>query len=168
MLAYFANLLRGTQQAAGCIDVLSTAGTDGCKHAVRGKVIAELLHLFVIHALQWNIWNLMKADEVETAVQSLYQLDDCLGMLHAVIHSLEYDVFEREATLVGEVVVLQKLYHLLNTHTSFCRISSARSEGIGSCMEIATWHSLSSRNRFSLFLMPTELTVIRLGLHAQP
>ena len=81
MLAYFANLLRGTQQAAGCIDVLSTAGTDGCKHAVRGKVIAELLHLFVIHALQWNIWNLVEADEVETAVQSLYQLDDCLGML---------------------------------------------------------------------------------------
>ena len=33
---------------------------------------------------------------------------------------------------------------------------------------MARWHSLSSRKRFSFDFMPTELTVMRFGLHAQP
>ena len=45
-------------------------------------------------------------------------------------------------------------------------INFLRCSASGECIEMATWHSLSSRKRFSLFLMPTLLTVMRLGLQA--
>ena len=43
-------------------------------------------------------------------------------------------------------------------------ISCWRCSGNGECIEMATWHSLSSKKRFSLFFTPTLLTVMRFGL----
>ena len=63
----------------------------------------------------------MEADEVETAIKPFHQFDDGLGMLHTVVHSLEYDVLETQAALMREIVVLQKLYHLFYTHSAFSR-----------------------------------------------
>ena len=45
-------------------------------------------------------------------------------------------------------------------------ISWRRCSCSGECIDMATWHWLSSRNRFSLFFTPTLLTVMRLGLQA--
>ena len=45
-------------------------------------------------------------------------------------------------------------------------ISLRRCSGRGECIEMATWHSLSSRKRLSFVLMPTLLTVMRRGLQA--
>ena len=119
VLTNLANLLRCAEQSAGGIDVLSTAGTDGGENTVGGEVITELLHLLVIHSVQRNVWNRMESDEIEAAVETFHQLDDGLGMLHTVVHTLEDDVLEGEATLVGEVVVAQEVYHLFDAHASF-------------------------------------------------
>ena len=86
-----------------------------------GEVITELLHLLVVHTLQRDVGNLMEADEIETAIQTLHQFDDGLGMLHAVVHALEHDVLETQAALMREIVVLQQLHHLLDTHAPFGR-----------------------------------------------
>ena len=86
-----------------------------------GKVIAELLHLLIIHTLQRDVWNLVETDQVEAAVKSLHQFDDGLGMLHTVIYALKDDVFETQAALMREIIVPQQLYHLLNAHTPFGR-----------------------------------------------
>ena len=107
VLSDFSNLLRGAEQAAGGIDVLAAAGTDGGENTMLGEVITELLHLLVVHTLQRDVGNLMEADEIETAIQTLHQFDDGLGMLHAVVHALEHDVLETQAALMGEIVVLQ-------------------------------------------------------------
>ena len=59
MMSDFSDLFRGAEQTAGCIDVLAAAGTDSGENTMGSEVITELLHFFVIHALQWNIWNLI-------------------------------------------------------------------------------------------------------------
>ena len=85
VLSDFSNLLRGAEQAAGGVDVLAAAGTDGGENTMLGEVITELLHLLIIHTLQRNVWNLVETNQVEAAVKSLLQFDDGLGMLHAVV-----------------------------------------------------------------------------------
>lgn len=113
----FPNLLRGTQQSASGIDVLSTAGTNRSENSMRGQEVTELLHLLIIHPMQWDVWNLVETDEVDTAVEPLQELDDRLGMLHTVVHTLEDDILERETTLVREVIVAQQLHYLLDAHS---------------------------------------------------
>ena len=121
MMTDFSDLFRGAEQTAGCIDVLAAAGTDSGENTMGSEVITELLHLLIVHTLQWDVGNLMEADEIETAIKPLHQFDDGLGMLHTVVHSLEYDVLETQAALMREIVVLQKLYHLFYTHSAFSR-----------------------------------------------
>ena len=113
----FPNLLRGTQQSASGIDVLSTAGTNRSENSMRGQEVTELLHLLIIHPMQWDVWNLVETDEVDTAVKPFQELDDRLGMLHTVVHTLEDDILERETTLVREVIVAQQLHYLLDAHS---------------------------------------------------
>ena len=144
---YVFYLLRGTQQSAGGIDVLSAAGTDGGKHAVTGKIVSERLHARVVDSPQVDLGYLVEADKVDAAVEPLEQRDNLLGMLDAVVDSVENDILEREAALMGEVVVAQQLNDLFDAHT-------------------ATWQSLSSIKRFSLLRTPTDDTVMRLGLQA--
>ena len=67
VLSDFSNLLRGAEQAAGGVDVLAAAGTDGGENTMLGEVITELLHLLVVHTLQRDVGNLMETDEIETA-----------------------------------------------------------------------------------------------------
>ena len=47
-------------------------------------------------------------------------------------------------------------------------MSRCRCSWSGECMEMATWHWLSSRNRCRWRRTPTELTVMRFGLQAKP
>ena len=84
---------------------------------MRGQEVTELLHLLIIHPMQWDVWNLVETDEVDTAVEPLQELDDRLGMLHTVVHTLEDDILERETTLVREVIVAQQLHYLLDAHS---------------------------------------------------
>ena len=54
VLTDFSDFLRGAEQAAGGVDVLAAAGTDGGEDTMLGEVITELLHLLIIHTLQRN------------------------------------------------------------------------------------------------------------------
>ena len=71
MLPDFLDFLRGTQQATSCVDVLSTAGTDGGEDPMISKEIAKLLHLGIIDTMERNVWNRMETNEVYAAIQSL-------------------------------------------------------------------------------------------------
>ena len=107
VLSDFSDFLGCTEQATSCIDILSTTGTDGRKDSMRSEIITELFHFLIIDALQRDVRNLMETNQIETAVETLHQLDDCLGVLHTVVHSLEHDIFERQATLVREIIIAE-------------------------------------------------------------
>ena len=85
------------------------------------QIVPELLHLPVVNALQWSIGNRMKTDEVDAAVQSFEQAHDGLGMSFRVVYILEDNVFERQTSLVREVIIAQQIDNALNRHSPFCR-----------------------------------------------
>ena len=98
---------------------------------MRSEIITELFHFLIIDALQRDVRNLMETNQIETAVETLHQLDDCLGVLHTVVHSLEHDIFERQATLVREIIIAEQFHNLFYTHTllgwhQFCSLRRYR------------------------------------------
>ena len=109
------------QQTAGCIDILSSAGAYGGEDAMTGEVVAKFFHLPVVNPLEGYVGDLMETDQVDTTVESLQQSENLLGMSLRVVNPLEYDIFERQTTLVCEIVLPQQVDHLCDGHSLFCR-----------------------------------------------
>ena len=104
------------EQSAGRVDVLSAAGTDGGEDAVLGEIVAEALHGGIVGSMQVDVGNLVKADEVDAAVESLEQADEFTGVGGGVVESAKHDVFERQPPLVGEVVLSKQFHHVFDGH----------------------------------------------------
>ena len=58
------------------------------------EIISERLHLFLITGVQRHVRNLMKAYEIDSAIESVEQSDYLLGVRHRVIETIKDDVFE--------------------------------------------------------------------------
>ena len=83
-----------------------------------GEIIAELLHLLVVYAVQRNVGNGVEANQINPAIQPLQQLYDFLCVAFRIVHTLENDILERQTALVREVVIAQQLYDVGNRHTT--------------------------------------------------
>ena len=82
-----------------------------------GEIVAEILHLLLVGAVQRHIWNLVESDEVYAAVEALEQMHKFLGVCRGVVESVEDDVLERQPSLVREVVVAQQVDDIGYRHT---------------------------------------------------
>src|SRR5574344_1438753 len=80
---------------------------------MRCQIIAHALHNSLFGAVKRHIGHLVKTYEVHAALQPAQQTHQLSGMSHAVVHTAEYDVFEREPALMAEIVVPQRSHNLL-------------------------------------------------------
>ena len=79
------------------------------------EVVAEGQHALVAAGAQLgHIGNHVIADEVDAHMLVGQNLAQRLGMLDVVVEPLPHDVLDREAALVGEVILAQHLEHLVD------------------------------------------------------
>ena len=97
-------------------DVLPPRSPDGSEDAMVSEIVSESRHLVHIHSIEWHIGYLMESDEVDTAVQSIEQPNERLGVGECVVESFEDDVLKGESSLVAEVVFSQDLHDLFDAH----------------------------------------------------
>ena len=86
---------RRRQKAARRKDVLSSTGSDGCKHPVSRKIIAKDFHLFVTRSVQIDVRNRVKPNEIDAAIHAFQQPNDGFGVCRRVVNATKYDILER-------------------------------------------------------------------------
>lgn len=69
------------------------------------QYVAECLHLCDVGSLQIDIRDGMETYKVDFAVESRQQFQQCVCMTGIIVQILEDNIFEREVTLVTEVIL---------------------------------------------------------------
>ena len=82
------------QQSAGGKDVLSATGPYGGEYTMSCQIVTQVLHPLFVGSWQVCIGNRVEPYQVDTALQTLHQLDDFAGMDDRIVQSTKADVLE--------------------------------------------------------------------------
>ena len=99
------------KHSAGGIDIFATRSADCSHYTLLVQIISKHDHTLIAGGMEVHTLDGMEAYQVNSAVDLADQLYEHIGMRHIVVDAAPHDIFQRQATLMAEVVGGQTFHH---------------------------------------------------------